>query len=206
MVVVQLAMGQFSPRIVQNFPAGPPHQLARRLCSWARRPSMSRKWGHGFEGEGEGVAGAVTGSYLFVLFREDAMLLGCHCHIGPSVQGVRTDRARGEDMRRQLDRWYPDSIADNVQDSIDISAEESGVLIEIVREALGGPGEHRRYSVPAVALWVRSYQPGPPWSLWKAGGSAPRHRGCAPSPDLRTGAHFGRGRLVTGFRNAGLHG
>jgi uncharacterized membrane protein len=135
MVVVQLAMGQFSPRIVQSFLRDRPSQLAIGLfvASFAHSMLAMREVQFDDGGQVPGVAVAVA--YVLVL-TSIAMLVLYVDHIGRSLRVSALIELVGDDTRRQLERWYPDPIAEQVEDRTLVTAAESGVLIGIDRDAL----------------------------------------------------------------------
>ena len=195
MVVVQLAMGQFSPRIVQTFLRDRPSQLAIGLFVATFAHSMLAMRDVGFEGEGQVPGVAIVVAYVLVLTSIAMLVLYVH-HIGRSLRVSALIELVGRDTRRQLDRWYPESISDNVEDSSTITAEESGVLIGIDREALVRLAAEADCTL-RLALAVGAFVPaGAPLVAVEGGGRDARHRRGAPSVDLRTGAHAGRRRRV----------
>ncbi len=114
MVVVQLAMGQFSPRIVQTFLRDRPSQLAIGLFVGTFAHSMLSMRDVGFEGEGQVPGVAIVVAYVLVLTSIAMLVLYVH-HIGRSLRVSALIELVGRDTRRQLDRWYPESISDNVR-------------------------------------------------------------------------------------------
>ncbi len=142
MVVVQLAMGQFSPRIVQTFLRDRPSQLAIGLFVATFAHSMLAMRDVSFDDGGQVPGVAIAVAYVLVLTSIAMLVLYVH-HIGRSLRVSALIELVGSDTRRQLDRWYPESMAATVQDASIIVAEESGVLIGIDRQALvrfGGGG------------------------------------------------------------------
>ena len=135
MVVVQLAMGQFSPRIVQTFLRDRPSQLAIGLfvATFAHSMLAMRDVQFGDGGQVPGVAIAVA--YVLVLTSIAMLVLYVH-HIGRSLRVSALIELVGDDTRRQLDLWYPEPIAAPVPDSSVIAAEESGVLVGVDSRAL----------------------------------------------------------------------
>jgi uncharacterized membrane protein len=131
MVVVQLAMGQFSPRIVQTFLRDRPSQLAIGLFvgTFAHAMVAMREVQFGGDGQVPGIAIAVA--YLLVL-TSIAMLVLYVDHIGRSLRVSALIELVGEETRRLLDEQYPDSV-DGVgeDDPSVVVAPTSGVLISI---------------------------------------------------------------------------
>ncbi len=135
MVVVQLAMGQFSPRIVQTFLRDRPSQLAIGLFVATFAHSMLAMRDVSFEDGGQVPGVAIAVAYVLVLTSIAMLVLYVH-HIGRSLRVSALIELVGSDTRRQLDRWYPESVAGPVQHDSVITAEESGVLIKIDRQAI----------------------------------------------------------------------
>jgi uncharacterized membrane protein len=130
MVVVQLAMGQFSPRIVQTFLRDRPSQFAIGLfvATFAHAVLAMREVQ--FEDGGQVPGVAVVVAYVLVLTSIAMLVLYVH-HIGQSLRVSALIELVGDDTRRQLDRWYPDRIAVEVGDPSILTAGESGVLLRI---------------------------------------------------------------------------
>ena len=130
MVVVQLAMGQFSPRIVQTFLRDRPSQFAIGLfvATFAHAVLAIREVQ--FEDGGQVPGVAVVVAYVLVLTSIAMLVLYVH-HIGQSLRVSALIELVGDDTRRQLDRWYPDRIAEEVGDPSILTAGESGVLLRI---------------------------------------------------------------------------
>ena len=135
MVVVQLAMGQFSPRIVQTFLRDRPSQLAIGLFVATFAHAMLAMREVQFEDGGQVPGVAVVVAYVLVLTSIAMLVLYVH-HIGQSLRVSALIELVGDDTRRQLDRRYPDRIAEQVEDHSMISAAESGVLTRIDAETL----------------------------------------------------------------------
>src|SRR5215207_6312310 len=114
MVVVQLAMGQFSPRIVQTFLRDKPSQIAIGLfiATFAHAMLTLREVRFG--------AGTVPGlaivvGYLLVLFSIVVLVLYVH-HIGQSLRVSALIELVGSDTRRLLDEQYPSADDGGVPD------------------------------------------------------------------------------------------
>ena len=109
MVVVQLAMGQFSPRIVQTFLRDKPSQLAIGLfvATFAHAMVAMREVQFDDDGQVPGVAVAVA--YLLVL-TSIAMLVLYVDHIGRSLRVSSLIELVGTDTRRLLDEQFPDLL------------------------------------------------------------------------------------------------
>jgi uncharacterized membrane protein len=109
MVVVQLAMGQFSPRIVQRILRDKPSQVAIGLfvATFAHAMLARRDVRIGGGGGGKGtVPGlAVVVAFLLVLVSIVVLVLYVH-HIGRSLRVSALIELVGKDTRRQLDVVY----------------------------------------------------------------------------------------------------
>jgi uncharacterized membrane protein len=135
MVVVQLAMGQFSPRIVQTFLRDRPSQLSIGLFVATFAHAMIAMREVRFEGEGQVPGVAIAVSYVLVL-TSIAMLVLYVDHIGRSLRVSALIELVGDDTRRLLDVHYPDRLSPEVVDPHVITAPESAVLTGIDRERL----------------------------------------------------------------------
>ena len=162
MVVVQLAMGQFSPRIVQTFLRDKPSQLAIGLFVATFVHAMVAMREVQFDGDGQVPGVAVAVSYLLVLC-SIAMLVIYVDHIGRSLRVSALIELVGNDTRRLLDEQYPNFVVDREDDDLGLSlAPKSGVLISIDRARLvelataAGCVVH---VVPALGTFVPSGSP-----------------------------------------------
>ena len=137
MVVVQLAMGQFSPRIVQTFLRDKPSQLAIGLfvATFAHAMLALREVSLDDEGQVPGVA--ILTAYLLVLV-SIAMLVLYVNHIGHSLRVSSLIELVGDDVRRLIDERYPDRV-ESIEPADDvILANESAVITAIdIAELVG---------------------------------------------------------------------
>jgi len=130
MVVVQLAMGQFSPRIVQSFLQDKPSQIAIGLfvATFAHAVVALR--------EVDVEAGTVPGLAIvvaFVLVLLSIMVLVLYVdHIGKSLRVASLIELVGGKTRKLLDEVYPDrgTPVDDESESF-VSAPKSGVVNHI---------------------------------------------------------------------------
>ena len=106
MVVVQLAMGQFSPRIVQTFLRDKPSQFAVGLfvATFVHAMLTLREVQVGGEGPVPGLA--ILVSYLLVMVSVVVLVLYVH-HIGRSLRVSALIELVGADTRALLDLQYP---------------------------------------------------------------------------------------------------
>lgn len=135
MVVVQLAMGQFSPRIVQTFLRDKPSQLAIGLFVATFAHAMVAMREVQFDGDGQVPGVAIAVGYLLVL-TSIAMLVIYVDHIGRSLRVSALIELVGTDTRRLLDEQYPDLDVRPGDDHDVVLAPKSGVLISVDRERL----------------------------------------------------------------------
>ena len=106
MVVVQLAMGQFSPRIVQTFLRDKPSQLAIGLFVATFAHAMLALREVSLDGEGQVPGVAIVTAYVLVLV-SIAMLVIYVNHIGRSLRVSSLIELVGDDVRRLIDQRYP---------------------------------------------------------------------------------------------------
>ena len=110
MVVVQLAMGQFSPRIVQRILRDKPSQLAIGLfvATFVHAVLTIREVLDRGDGTGQVPGIAVTTSYLLVLASIAALVIYVH-HIGQSLRVSALIELVGHDTRKLVEHRYPDA-------------------------------------------------------------------------------------------------
>jgi uncharacterized membrane protein len=109
MVVVQLAMGQFSPRIVQRILKDKPSQLAIGLfvATFVHAVLTTREVVDLGDGTGQVPGVAVATSYLLVLASIAVLVIYVH-HIGQALRVSALIELVGHDTRKLVDREYPD--------------------------------------------------------------------------------------------------
>jgi uncharacterized membrane protein len=125
MVVVQLAMGQFSPRIVQRILRDKPSQFAIGIfvATFAHAMLAMRDVRvAGGSGSGTVPGLAVVVAFLLVLISIAVLVLYVH-HIGRSLRVSALIELVGDDTRKQLDAFYPKSHEP------DSSSGEHGVVL-----------------------------------------------------------------------------
>ena len=108
MVVVQLAMGQFSPRIVQRILRDKPSQLAIGLfvATFVHAVLTIREVVDRGDGTGQVPGIAVATSYLLVLASIAVLVIYVH-HIGQSLRVSALIELVGDDTRKLVDRRIP---------------------------------------------------------------------------------------------------
>jgi uncharacterized membrane protein len=145
MVVVQLAMGQFSPRIVQRILRDKPSQLAIGLfvATFVHAVLTIREVVDRGDGTGQVPGIAVATSYVLVLASIAALVIYVH-HIGQSLRVSALIELVGHDTRELVDRRYPDfggpPPVDPGAPSV-VAARESGVVTMIGTHALAAEAE-----------------------------------------------------------------
>lgn len=135
MVVVQLAMGQFSPRIVQRILEDKPSQLAIGIFVGTFAHSMLAL--REVQTEGEGVVPGVAVVVAFVLVIISIMVLVWYVHhIGRSLRVAALIELVGTDTRRLLDEQYLDHGPAPRFERPTVCAQRSGVITQIDHKAL----------------------------------------------------------------------
>ncbi|MGI9112299.1 MAG: DUF2254 domain-containing protein [Gaiellaceae bacterium] len=140
MVVVQLAMGQFSPRIVQRILQDKPSQFAIGLfvATFVHAILAVREVTNLGDGTGQVPGIAVVTAFVLVLVSIAVLVLYVH-HIGQSLRVSSLIELVGKDTRKLLDRKYPDrGTRVEVEPGAPrvVSARESGVIAVIGSEDL----------------------------------------------------------------------
>ena len=141
MVVVQLAMGQFSPRIVQRILRDKPSQLAIGLfvATFVQAMLALREVSNNGDGTGRVPGIAVLTGFLLVL-ASIAVLVIYVQHIGQALRVSALIELVGADTRKLLDRKYPD-LGDPLPTSRPggpaiVRARQSGVVTAVGAEEL----------------------------------------------------------------------
>ena len=135
MVVVQLAMGQFSPRIVQRILQDKPSQFAIGVFvgTFAHAMLALRE----VQTQGEGVVPGLAVVVAFALVIISIMVLVWYVnHIGRKLRVSALIELVGTDTRELLDRFYANPGATPRLDRPTICAPRSGVIIQIDSQAL----------------------------------------------------------------------
>ena len=110
MVVVQLAMGQFSPRIVQRILQDKPSQLAIGLfvATFVHSILALREVTNNGDSTGNVPGIAVATAFVLVLVSIAVLVVYVH-HIGQSLRVSSLIELVGKDTRKLIDRRYPDA-------------------------------------------------------------------------------------------------
>jgi uncharacterized membrane protein len=132
MVVVQLAMGQFSPRIVQRILRDKPSQLAIGLfvATFVHSILAVREVTNNGDGSGNVPGIAVVTAFVLVLVSIAVLVIYVH-HIGQALRVSALIELVGKETRTLLDRKYPDkgSTPEREADArLVVHARKSGVV------------------------------------------------------------------------------
>lgn len=135
MVVVQLAMGQFSPRIVRRILQDKPSQTAIGLfvATFVVAILALREVTNNGDGTGHVPGIALLMSFLLVLVSIAVLVIYVQ-HIGQSLRVSALIELVGKDTRTLIDEMYPDKggeIADEPGESRLVRAAMSGVITAI---------------------------------------------------------------------------
>jgi uncharacterized membrane protein len=109
MVVVQLAMGQFSPRIVQRILRDKPSQLAIGLfvATFVHSILAIREVSNNGDGTGKVPGIAVVTAFVLVVASIAVLVIYVH-HIGQALRVSALIELVGKETRKLLERKYPD--------------------------------------------------------------------------------------------------
>jgi uncharacterized membrane protein len=136
MVVVQLAMGQFSPRIVQRILRDKPSQIAIGLfvATFVHAILALREVDPGGQGEEARVPGvAVITAFLLVVVSIAVLVMYVH-HLGQALRVSALVELVGHDTRKLLDEVFPDKGDGEAPDQgalPTITSAKSGVVTTI---------------------------------------------------------------------------
>jgi uncharacterized membrane protein len=129
MVVVQLAMGQFSPRIVQTILRDKPSQVAIGVfvATFAHSMLAMRAIRFGEEGQVPGLA--IVTAFVLVLVSIAVLVVYVH-HVGQALRVASLIELVSSDTRSVIDELYPDVVpgTDRDPDRQTITASASGVI------------------------------------------------------------------------------
>ena len=162
MVVVQLAMGQFSPRIVQPILKDRPSQFAIGIFvgTFAFAMLAMRDVLIGASGNAGQVPGlTVLVAFLLVVVSIAVLVLYVH-HIGRSLRVSALIELVGSETRRLLDDTYPGQ--DGRTQSDELLASRSGVLVHVDVKRLVAAAQRADCTlelVPAVGEFVAAGAP-----------------------------------------------
>jgi uncharacterized membrane protein len=166
MVVVQLAMGQFSPRIVQRILQDKPSQLAIGLfiATFVHAILALREVTIDGDGGGQVPGIAVVTAFVLVLVSVAVLVMYVH-HIGKSLRVSSLIELVGKDTRKLLDRVYSDkgaSLGEEAGSVRVVRARRSGVITKVGHAEL--VEEARRIDgvlelVPALGQFIAADAP-----------------------------------------------
>ncbi len=147
MVVVQLAMGQFSPRIVQRILRDKPSQLAIGLfvATFVHAILAVREVTNLGDGSGQVPGIAVVTAFVLVLVSIAVLVMYVH-HIGQALRVSALIELVGKETRKLLDRKYPDkgpAVVAEPGSSPVVSASESGDHLDRLGRARRGSSASR---------------------------------------------------------------
>jgi uncharacterized membrane protein len=137
MVVVQLAMGQFSPRIVRSILQDTPSQIAIGVFVGTFAHAMLTLREVRVDGpEGPVVPGiAVLTAFLLVIVSIILLVFYVH-HLGQSLRVAALIELVGNEMRDLVEVLYPDGGPEAPQEPGVLIAPESGVIFHIAHDRL----------------------------------------------------------------------
>jgi uncharacterized membrane protein len=137
LVVVQLAMGQFSPRIVQRLLRDRPSQIAIGLfvATFVHTLLAIREIEPaGPDSEGHVPGAAIVATFVLALVSIAVLVMYIH-HIGQALRVSALVEIAGNETRKLVDRVYP-TPDETAADPAHITASKSGVVTEIARNHL----------------------------------------------------------------------
>src|SRR4051812_21000616 len=163
MVVVQLAMGQFSPRIVQPILKDRPSQLAIGIFvgTFAFAMLAMRQVLIGSSGPGRVPGLTVVVAFVLVVVSIAGLGLYVH-HIGRSLRVSALIELVGEDTRRLLDAQYPGPDEPRPVDRSLVASTSSGVLCHVEFDRLiaaARDADCTLHLIPAFGEFVASGAP-----------------------------------------------
>ena len=166
MVVVQLAMGQFSPRIVQRILRDKPSQLAIGLfvATFVHAILVLRDVTNKGDGTGNVPGISVVTAFVLVLVSIAVLVMYVH-HIGQALRVSALIEIVGDETRGLVDRIYPDEgpdIETEPGEPAVVRSRDPGVVIGIGYEQLVDEAERVECElelVPALGEFVPAGAP-----------------------------------------------
>jgi uncharacterized membrane protein len=137
LVVVQLAMGQFSPRIVQRLLRDRPSQFAIGLfvATFVHTLLAIREVDPGGpNGQGQVPGAAIIVTFVLALVSIAVLVMYIH-HIGQALRVSALVEIAGDDTRKLIDQEYPPPD-DTPVDPTYVTADKSGVVTTIAHNQL----------------------------------------------------------------------
>lgn len=137
LVVVQLAMGQFSPRIVRAVLKDRPSQLAIGLFVATFAHAMLAMRRISSTEPGSPVPGlAIVVAFFLVILSIAALILYVH-HIGQSLRVAALIESVGTEARDLMDKLYPEDTEETgAEDGAVVTARRSGVVFHVATDEL----------------------------------------------------------------------
>lgn len=171
MVVVQLAMGQFSPRVVQRILRDKPSQVAIGVFVATFAHAMLAMREVKFEQDGTVPGLAIVVAYLLVFVSIVVLVMYVH-HIGQSLRVSALIELVGTDTRKLVDRLYPDKGSQpEPHDVRVVAAPRSGVVIRISHDRLVEVATRADCTLELVPMLGEFVPAGAP--LFRVHGAAP---------------------------------
>jgi uncharacterized membrane protein len=171
MVVVQLAMGQFSPRVVQRILRDKPSQVAIGVFVATFAHAMLAMREVKFEQSGTVPGLAIVVAYLLVFVSIVVLVMYVH-HIGQSLRVSALIELVGTDTRKLVDRLYPDKGSKPEPDDVRVvAAPISGVVTRISHDRLVDVATRADCTLELVPMLGEFVPAGAP--LFRVHGSAP---------------------------------
>ena len=160
LVVVQLAMGQFSPRIVRAILADRPSQLAIGIFVATFAHAMLAMREIASLEEGAPVPGlAIVVAFLLIVVSIVVLILYIN-HIGQSLRVASLIETVGKEVRRKIDEFYEEAPAATAPG--DVLAAKSGVVFRVDHDTLvseASVADCTLVMVPAVGDFVPAGAP-----------------------------------------------
>ncbi len=135
MVVVQLAMGQFSPRIVQTILQDKPSQIAIGIFVATFAHAILAMREISFDDGGQVPGLAVVVAFIMVLVSIAVLVLYVH-HIGQSLRVASLIELVGSTTRKLLDDQFPDGGSEPQDDASTVLGQASGVVSHVDHDRL----------------------------------------------------------------------
>jgi len=187
LVVVQLAMGQFSPRIVQRLLRDRPSQpdIGLLVATFVHSLLAIREVDLGSTDRPGHVPGVAVIAAFALAWASIAVLVMYVHHVGQALRVSALVELAGDQTRRMVDRVYPDKGDPNPdeQDPAIVTAVKSGVLAKVWHErpaAAAAEGHCRLELVPEMGDFVPAggsdlRQPRRPVPAGRGAGQRRRH-------------------------------
>jgi uncharacterized membrane protein len=173
-VVVQLAMGQFSPRSVRPFLQDRPSQFAIGVFVGTFAHAMfAMREVRSFAQQGSVPGVSIVVSYVLVFVAVVVLVAYVH-HIGNSLKVDSIIQSVGEETRAVLDRLYAEHtlFPDEPRAAI-ITADEAGIIFRVDHRALVEAAERADVTLTMLRRIGTFVPQGAPLVRWDADGRVP---------------------------------